>query len=200
MTNENMLIGDADGNIAWTIIGRVPRRAGYDGRLPVGWGYGDRRWDGYLSPDEIPVVSSKPGGLPAEIRAKDGALWSGNNRALDGPAYALLGDSGYDDGARGGQIRDGLLAIVKSGKKATPADLLAIGDVIEPDVVLPGCIPEPREDRRVNEPLVDPAAVDLLGAQAPRGERQHDSPNHRHGATREVDHYTFLLKAVWEKP
>lgn len=114
--HENVLIADADGHIAWTIIGRLPRRVGYDGRVPVNWGYGDRRWDGWLAPDEIPVVTD-----PAE-----GALWSGNNRALGGAAYAQLGDSGYDDGARAGQIRDGLRALVASGQKASPADLLAI--------------------------------------------------------------------------
>ena len=114
--HENMLLADADGHIAWTIIGRLPRRVGYDGRVPVNWGYGDRHWDGWLAPNEIPVVTN-----PAE-----GALWSGNNRALGGAAYALLGDSGYDDGARGGQIRDDLRALIASGKKAAPADLLAI--------------------------------------------------------------------------
>ncbi len=114
--NENMLIADAAGNIAWTVIGAVPRRVGYDGRVPVSWGYGDRRWEGFLDPGEVPVVSNPAGG----------ALWSGNNRALGGEAHARLGDSGYDEGARGGQIRDGLHALVASGKKAGPADLLAI--------------------------------------------------------------------------
>jgi penicillin amidase len=114
--NENMVIADRDGNIAWTIIGPVPKRIGYDGRVPVSWGYGDRHWDGYLPAEHIPVIMN-----PAR-----GAVWTGNNRAVGGEAYAKLGDSGYDDGARGGQIRDGLRALVQSGKKATPADLLAI--------------------------------------------------------------------------
>ncbi len=114
--NENALVADTNGDIAWTIIGRVPRRVGYDGRLPVSWAYGDRRWEGWVSPAEIPVITNPPGG----------ALWSGNNRPVGGDGYAKLGDSGYDDGARGGQIRDGLQALVASGKKVTPADLLAI--------------------------------------------------------------------------
>jgi penicillin amidase len=124
--NENIIIGDIHGDIAWTILGRVPRRIGYDGRVPVSWGYGDRRWEGFLRPEEIPVITTRPGGLSSEALAKEGALWTGNNRAVGGEAYAKLGDSGYDDGARGGQIRDGLRALVASGKKAVPADLLAI--------------------------------------------------------------------------
>ena len=113
--NENALIADADGAIAWTIVNRVPRRVGYDGRLPVSWSYGDRKWDGWLRPDEIPVVQ------PA-----DGLLWSANNRAVGGPALAQLGDSGYDEGARAGQIRDDLRALAASGRKLGPADLFAV--------------------------------------------------------------------------
>ena len=124
--NENMIIADADGDVAWTIIGLVPRRIGYDGRLPVSWAYGDRRWDGWLKPEEIPVVTSHPHDQPAEILASDGAIWSGNNRAVGGAALGLLGDSGYDDGPRAGQIRDDLRALIASGKKAAPADLFAI--------------------------------------------------------------------------
>jgi penicillin amidase len=84
--------------------------------VPVAWTYGDRRWDGFLRAEEIPVVANPAGG----------ALWSGNNRPLGGPAGTLLGDSGFDEGARAGQIRDDLHALIATGKKATPADLLAI--------------------------------------------------------------------------
>lgn len=111
--NENILIADADGAVAWTIIGLVPRRVGYDGRLPVSWAYGDRRWDGWLKPEEIPVINGD-------------AVWSGNNRAVGGAALAQLGDSGYDDGPRAGQIRDDLRALIAADKKAAPADLFAI--------------------------------------------------------------------------
>jgi penicillin amidase len=114
--NENMIIADADGSIAWTICGLLPRRIGFDGRLPVSWAYGDRRWDGWLKSEEIPVVLNPAGG----------AVWSGNNRALGGEGYAKLGNSGSDEGPRARQIRDDLHALIASGKKATPADLLAV--------------------------------------------------------------------------
>lgn len=116
LPNQNMIMADADGHIAWTIAGLVPRRAGYDGRLPVSWAYGDRRWDGWLKSEEIPVI----------LDPADGLLWSANNRTFGGKNYALLGDSGYDTGARAGQIRDALRALNASGKKAAPSDLHAI--------------------------------------------------------------------------
>ncbi|MEY2879354.1 MAG: hypothetical protein RLZZ15_1734 [Verrucomicrobiota bacterium] len=109
---ENCLLAAADGTIAWTIAGRLPRRVGFDGRLPVQWTYGDRRWDGLLPPDEVPVIKS-----PAT-----GQLWTANNRVLGGPAGALLGDAGASAPARAAQIRDALTPLAR----ATPKDLLAV--------------------------------------------------------------------------
>src|SRR5258708_32782076 len=102
--NENMLIADADGVIAWTILGKIPQRTGYAGRLPVSWAYGDRHWDGWLKPEDTPVI----------INPSEGLLWTANNRALGGEAYAKLGDSGYHDGPRAHPIRDDLRALVAS--------------------------------------------------------------------------------------
>lgn len=116
MPNQNLVVADSTGAIAWTLTGRIPRRVGYDGRYPVSWSYGDRRWNGWLPAKEIPVITNPP----------DGLLWSANQRLIGGETYAKLGDGGYDDGARGAQIRDGLRALVASGKQAAPADLLAI--------------------------------------------------------------------------
>lgn len=115
MPNQNLLVADRAGHIAWTITGRIPQRAGFDGRVPVMWGYGDRRWDGWLPEAEVPVVAD-----PA-----DGVLWTANNRIVGGAAYAKIGDGGYDNGLRAGAIRDDLRALVAQ-KKAAPADLLAI--------------------------------------------------------------------------
>jgi len=124
--HANIIIADAAGDVAWTILGLIPRRVGYDGRLPVSGSFGDRRWAGWLKPEEIPVVTTRPGASPAEIPDPEGILWTGNNRAVGGAAYAALGDSGYDNGARARQIRDDLRALVATGKKAGAADLLAI--------------------------------------------------------------------------
>ena len=111
---ENLIVGDRAGNIAWTIIGRVPRRVGFDGSLPMSWADGSKHWDGFLSAAETPTIRNPPGGQ----------LWTANNRVVGGDALARLGNAGYDDPARAGQIRDDLTAL--DSRAAVPADLLAI--------------------------------------------------------------------------
>ncbi|MES2693015.1 MAG: penicillin acylase family protein [Verrucomicrobiota bacterium] len=111
----NIMLADRAGDIAWTIAGRVPKRVGYDGRTPVAWAYGDRKWDGYLTSAETPVVRGNESTLP-------GRLWSANQRQVGGEALAKLGDGAYRRSARGAQIRDDLAKL----EKAVPKDLLAV--------------------------------------------------------------------------
>jgi penicillin G amidase len=109
---QNFVVGDATGNIGWTIIGRVPRRVGFDGQDAVSFADGTRRWDGYLTPEETPAVVN-----PAGAR-----IWTANSRVVGGADFAKLGDGGTDTGARAGRIRDLLLA----RQRFAPADFLAI--------------------------------------------------------------------------
>ena len=48
---ENMICGDADGNISWQASAASPRRRGWHGRLPVP-GTGEYEWDGFR--DDLP--------------------------------------------------------------------------------------------------------------------------------------------------
>ena len=110
--NLNFLVADSSGKIGWTIMGPIPRRIGFDGRLPVSWSDGSCRWDGWYAPDEYPEVYGSNLDL----------IWNANNRMVGGTELSKLGDGGYDRGARARQIRDDLRQL----QSATPKDMLDI--------------------------------------------------------------------------
>ena len=112
---QNFLVADRAGTIAWTIAGRMPKRVGYDGRLPVTWTFGDRRWEGLLPPEEVPVIFG-------DATVRPGRIWSANNRHAGGNALTLLGDGAYRRSARAAQIRDSLAGL----ERATTRDVLAV--------------------------------------------------------------------------
>lgn len=114
MPPQNLIVADRSGTIGWTIAGPLPRRVGFDGRLPAIWAYGDRSWNGFLPAADYPKIISPP----------SGQLWSANNREVGGKAYRLIGDGGYMAPSRARQIRNDLTAL--KGRPATPGDLLAI--------------------------------------------------------------------------
>jgi penicillin G amidase len=109
--HQNVVVGDAQGHIGWSIFGRIPEDTGPErARAP-------RQW---TTVADHPKIIDPPLGL----------LWTANARvasdprqlALIGGEVATLG-SEYDLGARAGQIRDDLLALPGP---ATPADMLRI--------------------------------------------------------------------------
>ena len=100
--HQNILIGDKSGNVAWTIMGRIPAYpadalktrgaiAAADG-LPTAW----------LAPEKYPFIKNPP----------DARLWTANNRQLGSETADaggnIIGDGGFDLGARAMQIRDRL--------------------------------------------------------------------------------------------
>ena len=110
--HQNFVVADADGHVGWTIIGRIPRRFGHDGRLPTSWADGTRGWDGWLPATEYPRVVDPP----------SGRVFSANARVADGADLDKIGFGGYDLGARQKQIRDDLLAF----DKAAEIDMLQV--------------------------------------------------------------------------
>lgn len=109
---QNFVVADEKGHIAWTVMGRLPRRVGFEGRLPSSWADGSHRWDGYLKPEEYPRIIDPP----------DGRIWTANARVVSGKELAIVGDGMYDLGARAQQIRDDLRKL----DKANEADMLKI--------------------------------------------------------------------------
>ena len=111
---QNFVCGDSSGRIGWTIIGRLPKRIGYDGRVPTSWADGDRSWDGWLDPADYPRV----------VDPESGRLWTANSRVVEGDDLRKIGDGNYALGARARQIRDDLAEL--GDGPVTPQDLLAI--------------------------------------------------------------------------
>jgi len=109
---QNFVCADHTGRIGWTIMGRIPRRVGFDGSVPVSWADGSCRWDGWLEPADYPRLAD-----PA-----DGLIWTANARVVGGGMLAVIGDGGYNSGARARQIRDDLRAL----DKAAEPDMLDI--------------------------------------------------------------------------
>jgi penicillin G amidase len=108
---QNLILADARGHIAWTLIGRLPRRVGLDGRVPRPWRDDTSGWRGWLAPAEVPAIRE-----PAS-----GCLWTANNRAVGGDLLARVGDGGYDLGARARQIRDSICGLREASARQMAA-------------------------------------------------------------------------------
>jgi len=110
---QNLVVADAHGNIGWSITGSViPVRAGFDASAPADWSKAGTGWTGYATPAQAPRIEN-----PAGSR-----IWTANQRIASGPALQLLGDGGYDQGARAQQIRDDL----RAREHFAPRDMLHI--------------------------------------------------------------------------
>jgi penicillin amidase len=109
---QNLVVADARGRIAWTVLGRLPFRFGLDGRVPLSWADGTRGWHGFLPARLYPRLLDPPGGR----------LWTANNRTVGEPYLSRLGLGTYDQGARAQQIRDDLLAL----NRARELDMLDV--------------------------------------------------------------------------
>jgi penicillin amidase len=109
---QNFTCADRTGRVGWTVMGRIPKRVGFSGRVPTSWADGSRRWEGWLDPAAYPRIVDPP----------SGRIWTANARVVDGERLAIMGDGGYDLGARAGQIRDALFAL----DRATEQDMLKV--------------------------------------------------------------------------
>ena len=112
---QNMVAGDDKGNIGWTIAGLLPKRAANDPGVtfPIAPDGAVATFSGSLAPADYPVMKN-----PAI-----GQLSTANSRQLAGPGAALIGDGGFDLGARHRQVHDALAAL---GPKADLAGVHAV--------------------------------------------------------------------------
>lgn len=109
---QNLLLADAQGRIAWRLIGARPDRAA--DCPPNGLNT--------AAPARCAPWAIRSDQSPALIDPPTQRLWTANGRVLDGADLAVAGNAGYDLGARGRQIRDDLNAKQRFNER----DLLAI--------------------------------------------------------------------------
>lgn len=112
LPNQNVVMADVTGRVAWTIGGAMPERRGLDGFTPESWADGSRGWDGYLEPAEIPRI----------VEPEGGRIWTANAPVVDGARLAAIGDGGYADGIRARIIRDRLM----NEPRVTPQQMLEL--------------------------------------------------------------------------
>lgn len=103
---QNLLVADSLGQIGWSLMGPVPQRQLTDFDIAQDWSNGEQRWLGYVSAGQQPQLTG------AE------RLWTANSRMIGGAAYQLIGNGGYDLGARGWQIKQGLDALQQADEQA----------------------------------------------------------------------------------
>jgi penicillin amidase len=99
---QNFVAGDEQGNIGWTIAGILPRRAAVSAAatFPLAFDAAPT-WRALLAPGQYPRI----------VNPADGQLSTANNRQLMGDGAQLIGDGGFDLGARNHQLRDDLRAL-----------------------------------------------------------------------------------------
>jgi penicillin amidase len=62
---SNLVYADVDGNIGYQAAGKLPKRRGYRGDVPVDGSSGDFEWDGFIPFDQLPSIFNPPGGIIA---------------------------------------------------------------------------------------------------------------------------------------
>jgi penicillin amidase len=100
--HQNIMLVDNAGNLAWTIMGRIPD-------YPAAPDRGSHTTRGlFTAADKLPTEWLSPGKYPLLKNPPDSRLWTANNRQLGFDGGEVIGDGGFDLGARAGQIRDRL--------------------------------------------------------------------------------------------
>ena len=89
----NVLLADDRGQIAWTLMGRIPKRYGNDGSVSRSWADGTVGWQGYVEAKQLPRVINPP----------DGLLVSANERRL-GKDYPYVIGRQFANGYRAYRI------------------------------------------------------------------------------------------------
>jgi penicillin amidase len=109
--SQNVVYADVDGNIGYQPMGFVPVRRSGDGTVPVSGADGRHDWTGYLPFDKLPAVFDPPSGIIATANSK-----------ITPKGYPYLLATQWFPPYRVERIYQ----VLQSGKKLTPADMLAL--------------------------------------------------------------------------
>ncbi|HLI83251.1 MAG TPA: penicillin acylase family protein [Bryobacteraceae bacterium] len=60
---QNVVYADAGGNIGYHVMGKLPKRRGYRGDVPVDGSSAGYDWDGYIPFDQLPSAFNPPSGM-----------------------------------------------------------------------------------------------------------------------------------------
>lgn len=106
MAHMNIVMANCQGDIAWTIAGRIPHRAGLVGADPQAWN-NQAGWQGWLSALDYPLMS----GVHQDY------LWTANNRVVSGEDWEKIGlGSQFALGVRAKRIHEQLLESREPGE------------------------------------------------------------------------------------
>jgi penicillin amidase len=109
--SQNVVYADIDGNIGYQPMGYVPIRASGDGTVPVDGSDGKHDWTGYLPFDKLPSLYNPPSGIIATANSKITPTGYPYQLATQWfPPYRV----------------ERIYRLLKSGKKFSPADMLAL--------------------------------------------------------------------------
>jgi len=118
--HQNFMVGDRDGHIGWSVIGRIPADAARPTLAEVDPAAAEDRITWTTAFENHPYMLDTPAGF----------LWTANARPLDEePQESTIGGdeapfgADFDLGARASQIRDDLIPLLS---RATPADMLRV--------------------------------------------------------------------------
>jgi penicillin amidase len=118
---QNVVYADVDGNIGYHTTGKVPIRASGDGSLPVSGADDAHEWTSYIPFDKLPNIYNPPSGIIA----------TANGRITpDGYLHSVAVE--WEAPWRTARIYH----VLESGRKFSPADMLALQTDIHSDAVL----------------------------------------------------------------
>ncbi len=96
----NVILAETSGRIAWTTMGRLPLRKGFDGTISQTWADGHASWLGYVPPQMHPRVVDPDAGI----------VVNANNRSVE-QNYPFIVGHAYSNGYRAHRIVERLQAM-----------------------------------------------------------------------------------------